>query len=184
MPLTRRTRIGVGGLGRVYLVCTPGGRPFAVKVVRSDYAHDPEFRRRFKREIKAARSVEGLYTAPVVDADGEARLPWPATAYVPGPYRLIAGVAEGLTVVHASGNGAPRPQTGERAARRRRPPGHRLRYRPRRERDFRDYHRPSDRYTGLHGPGTGTWPLGRPPADVFALGNLAGVHGDRPGGVR
>ncbi|MFD4178562.1 serine/threonine-protein kinase [Streptomyces anulatus] len=115
-----RARIGVGGMGRVYLAFTPGGRPLAVKVVRPDYAHDPEFRRRFKREIKAARSVEGLYTAPVVDADGEASLPWLATAYVPGPslaqavaehgpfplstvFRLIAGVAEGLTAVHACG---------------------------------------------------------------------------------
>ncbi|WP_415947881.1 serine/threonine protein kinase [Streptomyces sp. KLOTTS4A1] len=115
-----RARIGVGGMGRVYLAFSPGGRPLAVKVVRPDYAHDPEFRRRFKREIKAARSVEGLYTAPVVDADSEARLPWLATAYVPGPslsqavaehgplprptvFRLIAGVAEGLMAVHARG---------------------------------------------------------------------------------
>ncbi|WP_328560195.1 serine/threonine-protein kinase [Streptomyces coelicoflavus] len=113
-----RALIGAGGMGRVYLAFTPGGRPLAVKVVRPDYAHDPEFRRRFKREIKAARSVEGLYTAPVVDADSEAKLPWLATAYVPGPslaqavskhgplplptvFRLIAGVAEGLAAVHA-----------------------------------------------------------------------------------
>ncbi len=115
-----RARIGVGGMGRVYLAFTPGGRPLAVKVVRPDYAHDPEFRRRFKREIKAARSVEGLFTAPVVDADSDAKLPWLATAYVPGPslaqavaehgplplptvFRLIAGVAEGLMAVHACG---------------------------------------------------------------------------------
>ncbi|MFH8365793.1 protein kinase [Streptomyces sp. NPDC018031] len=115
-----RARIGSGGMGRVYLAFSPGGRPLAVKVVRPDYAHDPEFRRRFKREIKAARSVEDLYTAPVVDADSEASLPWLATAYVPGPslaqavaehgplplatvFRLIAGVAEGLMAVHACG---------------------------------------------------------------------------------
>ncbi|MEU3607040.1 protein kinase [Streptomyces sp. NPDC035033] len=117
---TLRARIGAGGMGRVYLAFTPGGRPLAVKVVRPDYAHDPEFRRRFKREIEAARSVEGLYTAPVVDADSEASRPWLATAYVPGPslaqavdehgplplptvFRLIAGVAEGLIAVHACG---------------------------------------------------------------------------------
>ncbi|MEU3658742.1 protein kinase [Streptomyces sp. NPDC032940] len=113
-----RALIGAGGMGRVYLAFSPGGRPLAIKVVRPDYAHDPEFRRRFQREIKAARSVEGLYTAPVVDADSEAKLPWLATAYVPGPslaqavaehgplppatvFRLIAGVAEGLAAVHA-----------------------------------------------------------------------------------
>lgn len=115
-----RARIGAGGMGRVYLAFTPGGRALAVKVVRPDYADDPEFRRRFKREISAARSVQGMFTAPVVDADSEARVPWLATAYVPGPslaqavsehgplpqttvFRLVAGVAEGLSAIHARG---------------------------------------------------------------------------------
>ncbi|MFI2644787.1 serine/threonine-protein kinase [Streptomyces sp. NPDC018610] len=113
-----RARLGAGGMGRVYLAFSPGGRALAVKVVRPDYAQDPEFRRRFKREIAAAQRVQGLYTAPVVDADGEAKLPWLATAYVPGPslqqavsehgplppltvLRLLAGVAEGLAAIHA-----------------------------------------------------------------------------------
>lgn len=113
-----RARLGAGGMGRVYLAFTPGGRALAVKVVRPDYAEDDEFRRRFRKEIDAAQRVQGLYTAPVVDADSEATLPWLATAYVPGPslhqavmehgplplltvFRLLAGVAEGLTAIHA-----------------------------------------------------------------------------------
>lgn len=113
-----RARLGAGGMGRVYLAFSPGGRALAVKVVRPDYAQDEEFRRRFRKEIDAAQRVQGLYTAPVVDADSEAKLPWLATAYVPGPtlhqavsehgplplltvFRLLAGVAEGLTAIHA-----------------------------------------------------------------------------------
>ncbi|WP_443074792.1 protein kinase domain-containing protein [Streptomyces sp. NBC_01431] len=113
-----RARLGAGGMGRVYLAFTPGGRALAVKVVRPDYAEDDEFRRRFRKEIDAAQRVQGLYTAPVVDADSEASLPWLATAYVPGPslhqavmehgplpmltaFRLLAGVAEGLAAIHA-----------------------------------------------------------------------------------
>ncbi|MGQ4384784.1 serine/threonine-protein kinase [Streptomyces sp. SAS_270] len=113
-----RARLGAGGMGRVYLAFTPGGRALAVKVVRPDYAEDDEFRRRFRKEIDAAQRVQGLYTAPVVDADSKAALPWLATAYVPGPslhqavtehgpfplttvFRLLAGVAEGLTAIHA-----------------------------------------------------------------------------------
>ncbi|WP_432758562.1 serine/threonine-protein kinase [Streptomyces lydicamycinicus] len=112
-----RARLGAGGMGRVYLAFSPGGRALAVKVVRPDYAQDEEFRRRFRKEIDAAQRVQGLYTAPVVDADSEAKLPWLATAYVPGPtlhqavtehgplplltvFRLLAGVAEGLTAIH------------------------------------------------------------------------------------
>jgi serine/threonine protein kinase len=115
-----RARIGVGGMGRVYLAFTPGGRALALKVIRPEHAEDEEFRRRFRQEVDAAQRVQGLYTAPVVDADSEAPIPWLATAYVPGPslrqtvaehgplplatvFRLIAGVAEGLTAVHACG---------------------------------------------------------------------------------
>ena len=113
-----RARLGAGGMGRVYLAFSSGGRALAVKVVRPDYARDEEFRRRFRKEIEAAQRVQGLHTAPVVDAESEASQPWLATAYVPGPslqqavtehgplplptvFRLLAGVAEGLTAIHA-----------------------------------------------------------------------------------
>ncbi len=62
-------RLGAGGMGRVYLSHTQGGRPVAIKVVRPELADDPGFRRRFGREVKAARQVRGAYTAELVDAD-------------------------------------------------------------------------------------------------------------------
>ncbi|UUU21632.1 outer membrane protein assembly factor BamB family protein [Streptomyces sp. DSM 40750] len=113
-------RLGAGGMGRVYLGRSPGGRAVAVKVVRSELAEDGEFRRRFAREVAAARRVNGVFTAGVVDADPEGSPAWLATAYVPGvvlgdavtahgPWpqgpvlALGAGLAEALEAIHAAG---------------------------------------------------------------------------------
>ncbi|MEV6838102.1 protein kinase [Streptomyces sp. NPDC051133] len=113
-------RLGAGGMGRVYLSHTQGGRPVALKVVRPELADDPDFRRRFGREIKAARRVRGAYTAELIDADADGMPPWLATLYVPGPSLteavarrgplpvpavlwLMAGVAEALQAIHAEG---------------------------------------------------------------------------------
>ena len=114
-----RARLGSGGMGSVYLSFTRGSRPVAIKVVRKEFADDPEFRRRFRQEVSAAQRVQGLYTAPVLDADPDAPIPWLATAYIAGPSlaqavaehgpfpmvpvcRLMAGVAEGLGSIHAA----------------------------------------------------------------------------------
>jgi len=113
-------RLGSGGMGQVFLGRSPGGRLVAVKVVRAELAGQAEFRHRFAREVAAARTVSGLFTAPVVDADVDAPVPWLATAYVPGPslaeaitrhgplpatsvLALAAGLAEGLGAIHAAG---------------------------------------------------------------------------------
>jgi eukaryotic-like serine/threonine-protein kinase len=113
-------QLGDGGMGRVYLGRSAGGRPVAVKVIRSDLAADPDFRARFRREVSAARRVNGLFTAMVVDADVDAPEPWLATAYVAGPslaeavrergplpvnsvLALAAGLAESLAAIHAAG---------------------------------------------------------------------------------
>jgi hypothetical protein len=113
-------RLGAGGMGKVYLSHTPGGRPVAIKVIRPEFAENEEFRRRFRQEVHAARRVQGLFTASVVDADTEGPRPWLATAYVPGPalsaavaehgplapgavLPLVAGVAEALQAIHAAG---------------------------------------------------------------------------------
>ena len=78
-------QLGQGGMGRVYLGVSPGGRPVAVKAIRAELAADGEFRRRFGREVAAARRVSGVFTAQVVDADIDGPVAWMATAYVPGP---------------------------------------------------------------------------------------------------
>ncbi|MER7841344.1 serine/threonine-protein kinase [Streptomyces sp. NPDC096040] len=113
-------RLGAGGMGRVYLARSPGGRTVAVKVVRPDLAADADFRDRFRYEVEIARAVSGRYTAPVVDADPDASLPWLATSYVLGPdltdvvaahgplpertvRALAAGLAAALQEIHAAG---------------------------------------------------------------------------------
>src|ERR1700759_1206449 len=77
-------RLGSGGMGHVFLGRSPGGRLLAIKVVRPELAGDLEFRVRLRRGGAPARSVRGLFPAPVVDADTEAPVPWLAPAYIAG----------------------------------------------------------------------------------------------------
>jgi len=78
-------RLGSGGMGRVYLARSQGGRTVAVKLIRSELASEAEFRSRFRLEVDSARRVGERWTAPVLDADTEAELPWVATGYIAGP---------------------------------------------------------------------------------------------------
>ncbi len=78
-------RLGSGGMGRVYLARSEGGRTVAVKLVKAELAAEDEFRDRFRAEVAAARRVGGRWTAPVLDADTEAEVPWVATGYIAGP---------------------------------------------------------------------------------------------------
>ncbi|MFE2595839.1 protein kinase [Streptomyces sp. NPDC059396] len=114
-------RLGAGGMGRVYLARSDRGRTVAVKLVRRELAEQEEFRNRFRQEVAAARRVGGAWTAPVLDADTEAPVPWLATGYVAGPtlhsvvsgghgplpersVRILAsGLAHALQDIHAAG---------------------------------------------------------------------------------
>ncbi|MFI1809263.1 protein kinase [Streptomyces sp. NPDC020422] len=92
-PYRLIARLGAGGMGRVYLARSEGGRTVAVKVVQTEFAQHAEFRARFAREVTAAKRVGGAWTAAVLDADTDAETPWVATQYIPGP-DLHAVVAE------------------------------------------------------------------------------------------
>ncbi|MFD7855810.1 bifunctional serine/threonine-protein kinase/ABC transporter substrate-binding protein [Streptomyces microflavus] len=84
-PYRTLARLGAGGMGVVYLARSAGGTLAAVKVIRADHAADPGFRARFRREAEAAGRITGPWVVPVLGADTEAREPWLATAFVPGP---------------------------------------------------------------------------------------------------
>ncbi|MGX1543223.1 protein kinase domain-containing protein [Streptomyces adustus] len=114
-------RLGVGGMGQVYLARSDRGRTVAVKLVRRELAEQEVFRARFRQEVQAASRVGGYWTAPVLDADTEAAVPWVATGYVAGPSLqrvvgqdhgalpersvrvLAAGLAQALGDIHAAG---------------------------------------------------------------------------------
>ncbi|MEO3828188.1 serine/threonine-protein kinase [Actinomadura sp. B10D3] len=116
-PYRLLARLGAGGMGQVYLGRSPGRRLVAVKVVHPHFADNAMFRRRFTKEVAAARRIGGFYTAQVIDADPDADPPWLATEYIAGPSlqdaidtngalpevsvaALGAGLAEGLLAVH------------------------------------------------------------------------------------
>ncbi|MEO3870997.1 serine/threonine-protein kinase [Nonomuraea sp. B12E4] len=113
-------RIGSGGMGVVYLGRSAGGRTVAIKTVHVEFAEDAEFRARFRREVEVARLVGGGFTAPLIDADPDAAIPWLVTEYLPsvslreavgdlgalpaGAVRPVAaGIAEALVSIHRAG---------------------------------------------------------------------------------
>ncbi|MEU6939919.1 serine/threonine-protein kinase, partial [Streptomyces rubiginosohelvolus] len=119
-PYRTLVRLGAGGMGVVYLARSAGGSLAAVKVIRAEHAADPGFRARFRREAEAAARITGPWVVPVLGADTEAREPWLATAFVPGPSlaqvvtaggplppvtvrALGSRLAEALAAVHEAG---------------------------------------------------------------------------------
>ncbi|MFE4308187.1 serine/threonine-protein kinase [Streptomyces sp. NPDC056891] len=120
-PFRLLGRLGVGGMGRVFLARSVGGRTVAVKVVHAQLAAQEEFRRRFTREVASLERVGGTGTAPVLGSDTAADAPWVAIGYVPGPSlrtvvgdefgplppatvkALAAGLARALVHIHAAG---------------------------------------------------------------------------------
>src|SRR5580693_6842681 len=113
-------RLGAGGMGVVYLGIGWDGTQVAVKVLRPELTDDPEFRRRFRREVSALMRVRGVCTVRVIEADTESAQPFMVTEYAEGPslaeyidqhgtldpdmlYGLATGLAEALTAIHAAG---------------------------------------------------------------------------------
>ena len=107
-------------MGVVYLGARWDGSQVAVKVLRPELADDPDFRRRFRREVAALMRVKGVCTVRVIEADTESPQPFMVTEYAEGLslaeyidgygplppqmlYGLATGLAEALTVIHGAG---------------------------------------------------------------------------------
>ena len=119
-PYRLHRRLGIGGMGVVYLGSDRRGQKVALKLIRSELAEDQEFRTRFAREVAAAARIRGGCVARLVASDIDAERPWLATSYVPGPslYKRVgdegplpwpevaaigAALADGLVHVHQAG---------------------------------------------------------------------------------
>ncbi len=112
--------IGKGGVGEVWRATgATGGRQFAVKLLRNEYTQNPQLRRRFSREARAASRLShpNLVTIYAFGADNDAEL-YIAMELAEGPtlakavrkglsYRNILEVADrllaGLAHAHARG---------------------------------------------------------------------------------
>jgi serine/threonine protein kinase len=107
-------------MGSVFLARSPDGRQVAVKLVRSEHAADPDFRRLFEREARLARRVARFCTAEVLDYGDVAGNPYLVTEFVDGPTlheevttngplergrldRLAVAVATALGAIHRAG---------------------------------------------------------------------------------
>ncbi|WP_052422789.1 serine/threonine-protein kinase [Nonomuraea candida] len=117
---TLRRLLGRGGMGEVHLAATPTGGLAAVKLIHPELARDPAFRRRFEREVAAARRVARFCTAPVLDAGIDGDVAYLVTEYVKGPdlaravheqgplsggnlEALAVGIATALSAIHGAG---------------------------------------------------------------------------------
>src|SRR3954471_12657902 len=115
-------RLGHGGQGAVFLGRDPAGRTVAVKLLPPELPGDPAARRRFVRELAAARRVARFCTAQVLDADTDGDRPYIVSEFVDGPSlqevvagagprrdaeleRLAIGTATALTAIHEGGLG-------------------------------------------------------------------------------
>jgi hypothetical protein len=117
---TLLTKLGEGGMGVVHLARRGDGDRVALKVLRPHIVGDDEARHRLAREVGSLQRVSSRWVAGIVDADPWAPIPYVATRYVPGLslhdliveegaitgpdlYWFAAGLAEGITSVHAVG---------------------------------------------------------------------------------
>jgi hypothetical protein len=115
--------LGRGGMGAVYLAEDEDlGRRVALKVIKSEWADDPGFRRRFEAEARNAAAIEHPNVVPVFSAgrlDGRLHI---AMRYVEGPdlqtrlrqepgeilpldtaLMVLDGVADALDAAHERG---------------------------------------------------------------------------------
>jgi eukaryotic-like serine/threonine-protein kinase len=119
-PFVLVRRLGIGGMGEVWVATGPTGDEVAVKVLPAGSLDDPTARARFTREVALAKTVDHPRVQTVLDADAEADQPWLATELVTGPtlaqrvtaegplpgpelHALATALAEALVAVHAAG---------------------------------------------------------------------------------
>ena len=115
--------LGAGGMGSVYLVRSPAGTPYALKLLDPESARsDPDFKLRFMREAEFAMTLHHRNLIPVFDAgeDPELGVCYILMSYMPGgsvkdrvraqgrfpvakAVSIVARIAAALEVAHYHG---------------------------------------------------------------------------------
>jgi len=115
-----KSELGRGGMATVYRAYDPSfERDVAIKVLPSELLHDPQFRERFKREIKTIAALEHPAIVPVYDVGEEDGVPYFVMRYMPGgslsnwiekgkfslqdAARIIERLASALAYAHKNG---------------------------------------------------------------------------------
>ncbi|MEU4405759.1 serine/threonine-protein kinase [Streptosporangium sp. NPDC023963] len=113
-------RLGVGGMGIVYLAEHPQGGVVAIKTPHPVHLNDATLRARFAEEVQFSRRVVPFCTAAVIEDGTDKDRPYLVSEYVPGPalsqvvsahgpltpdlaYGVALGVAAALVAVHEAG---------------------------------------------------------------------------------
>lgn len=113
-------RLGVGGMGIVYLAEHPQGGVVALKTPHPMHLNDATLRARFAEEVQFSRRVVPFCTAAVIEDGTDRDRPYLVSEYVPGPavsqvvsahgpltpdlaYGVALGVAAALVAVHEAG---------------------------------------------------------------------------------
>ncbi|MEU8147610.1 serine/threonine-protein kinase [Nonomuraea sp. NPDC048901] len=113
-------RLGIGGMGVVYLAEHPRGGLVALKTPHAVHLNDPTLRARFAEEVAFSRRIVPFCTAAVIEDGTDRDRPYLVTEYIPGPalsqvvmargpltpdlaYGAGLGVAAALVAVHDAG---------------------------------------------------------------------------------
>lgn len=117
---TIERELGAGAQGEVFKAVHDNGQVVALKLLREEFAGDPEIAGRFQRESRVAQSVRHPNVVSALDAGVENGRPWLAYAFVSGgdldalikrsvrlpqvqALRLLKEIVSGLAALHEHG---------------------------------------------------------------------------------
>jgi hypothetical protein len=115
------SRLGAGGMGRVFLALDGEGRTVAIKQLHPSLAFQPGMRERLRREVAVMHQVRSGRVAEILDSDLDSDPPYIVTRYVqgrtlddvvadqgplplPALTRVARGLAEALGAIHGAGH--------------------------------------------------------------------------------
>lgn len=117
-PFRIEALLGEGGMGQVFRATRDDEEgPVALKVMKREFAADPQYTRRFLREARAAQEVSHKHLVSVLEADEAEGRQYLVMRYVPGRsleeriesdgplpleelLRMVAHIAAGLDALH------------------------------------------------------------------------------------